>query len=161
MATGTSSSFAGVPATSIEIPASVEKIERNAFENLDTVIVKNSTPIAMITKTSLDGFLYTAFGLAEELSHMLLRVPKGSLEAYQNADVWKLFGTIEEYGTDSTESFEKDTTVVAEKDSTKDKMAAVARRISRYDLKTGERWFDLRGRQFKGRPKRKGFYVER
>ena len=140
------SSFAEVPATSIEIPASVEKIERNAFafENLDTVIVKNSTPIALKMEDYY-GMKYTPFGSSDMLPQMILRVPKGSLEAYKKADVWKLFGTIEEYETDST----------------KVPSTVIARRAPRYDLKMGERWFDLRGRQFKGRPKHKGFYVER
>lgn len=115
------SAFAGCKGlTSVSIPNSVTSIGRGAFQNcsrldgifipksvtniggyafercskLKNVKVEWSTPISVSYKvfSAVDNeYLKTL------LSDRTLYVPKGTLSKYKSADVWKEFGTIEEY----------------------------------------------------------------
>ena len=79
----------------IDLPATVEEIQSVAFEDdscIEGFICRSTTPPAL-NATFLD---YPSFyGLF--LETLTLKVPKGSLAAYQQADVWKDFGRIEEF----------------------------------------------------------------
>jgi hypothetical protein len=86
--------------TSIKIPGSVTSIGSNAFRycnGLSLVIVKNQAPPAIDVST----FSYRAY--------LTLYVPKGSKEAYENADYWKDFKEIKEFANDEELNFSRRT----------------------------------------------------
>ncbi|MEF8805230.1 MULTISPECIES: leucine-rich repeat protein [Bacteroides] len=73
--------------SSVIIPANVETIEDAAFENcsaLKEIHVKSSIPPTVNNST------FSTY------SHVVLYVPTGSKEAYQNHNIWGKFGTIVE-----------------------------------------------------------------
>ena len=59
---------------------------------LETVIVHNPNPICL---TALYDY-YGPFGDTDDTEAITLVVPKGSKEAYENADVWNWFTNIVE-----------------------------------------------------------------
>jgi hypothetical protein len=70
--------------TSIVIPNSVKTIGNSAFgecKNLTSITNLNPVPI------EIDSYVFREF----IQSACTLRVPKGSVSAYQNAEVWKEF----------------------------------------------------------------------
>lgn len=71
--------------SSVIIPANVETIENAAFENcsaLKEIHVKSSIP------PTVSNSAFSTY------SHVVLYVPTGSKEAYQNHNIWGKFGTI-------------------------------------------------------------------
>ena len=79
--------------TTLHFPASVNKIELNAFrncENLAAVYVPWETPIK-ITAKSVFPQKSNGTILAD------LYVPEGTLELYKSANIWKKFQNIQEY----------------------------------------------------------------
>lgn len=79
--------------TTLHFPASVNKIELNAFrncENLAAVYVSWETPIK-ITAKSVFSQKSNGTILAD------LYVPEGTLELYKSANIWKKFQNIQEY----------------------------------------------------------------
>ena len=93
--------FAETSLTDIVIPASVTTIGASVFSNtvLGTFQVLAEEPI---TDISADAFLDT------DISNCILRVPVGSKEKYQEADVWKdfEFKYVLEVGEDIPGAFE-------------------------------------------------------
>lgn len=84
--------------TSITIPDSVTKIRGLAFEgcdNLKELICKSSTPPAMYNLPD-DFFPFDdTLGLPKDTT-TVLKVPKGSIDAYRTAEGWSNFTHIEE-----------------------------------------------------------------
>ena len=73
--------------TSVHIPSSVTAIGKNAFracDNLTSVTVGMEEPVAIVASTFTNR------------ANATLYVPEGCVAAYQAADYWKEFGTIEE-----------------------------------------------------------------
>lgn len=64
-------------------------------KNLRKVFVRSTTPPTATTATTAEGFSNDTY------IHGTLYVPTGTLNAYQNADVWKEFWNIEEFDTES------------------------------------------------------------
>ena len=75
--------------SSVTIPQNVISIGEEAFYGcwLREVIVENNTPVTITTNT-----------FSNIKNRTTLYVPQGSKEAYENADVWKDFKEIVEYG---------------------------------------------------------------
>lgn len=91
--------------TSIEIPASVEKIGNSAFygcNDLEKVISHIKEPKSIDSNCFMvkDGE-YTSYHWTEAT----LYVPKGCLEKYRATDGWKKFKTIEEFEETETPSY--------------------------------------------------------
>ena len=87
---------------SITIPNSVTTIEDRAFQNtasLTSLTVEWTTPLSIPAETFFNV----------NKSSVTLRVPTGTKTLYQRADVWKDFGTIEEYIPSSIERVESQT----------------------------------------------------
>ena len=85
---------------SITIPGSVTSIGSGAFNycnGLCLVIVKNQTPSTIDRSTFSNRVNATLY------------VPKGSKEAYENADYWKEFKEIKEFANDEEVNFSKRT----------------------------------------------------
>ena len=72
----------------IELPANLKTINNGAFEDTGLETVTNYS----LTPQNINGSVF--MGL--DLSKCILFVPKGCREKYQNAEVWKRFGVIEE-----------------------------------------------------------------
>lgn len=76
----------------VEIPSSVTEIETKAFVDcteLDTIICKNPTPIA------IDSTIFQNIP-----TDAVLLVPCGSADAYSSADIWSSFQNIVTYSSD-------------------------------------------------------------
>jgi hypothetical protein len=76
----------------VEIPSSVTEIETQAFVDcteLDTIICKNPTPIA------IDSTIFQNIP-----TDAVLLVPCGSADAYSSADIWSSFQNIVTYSSD-------------------------------------------------------------
>ena len=127
----------------IVLPASLDTLEFFSLysKKLKTIVAKSPIPIPLDIYID-DSSWCTAFGYSDDAKEMTLRVPKGSLAAYKEADGWNWFGTIEEYDT------EEQTTVIAKK-------------VPRYNIQLNARSFDMKGRLIQDRTKRRGFFVKR
>ena len=93
--------FDGSPLTSITIGNSVTSIDALAFSgnlNLTSIIVSNPVP-----PTAHDGTF-----ISENYQDATLYVPRGSLAAYREADVWKEFLHIEESDVAGIEGVQMD-----------------------------------------------------
>ena len=84
------------------LPATLQEIQSVAFEDdnlLQTIVSKATTPPALNTNFMAYEPFYGLY-----VPGMKLKVPKGSLDAYRSASVWKDFGTIEEFDPETTAS---------------------------------------------------------
>ena len=87
--------------TDVTIGNAIKRIGTSAFdecENLKSITVAATTPPAV----GSHNFTTTAF------STIVVRVPQGSLAAYQTADFWKSFLNIEEFDASSIEGIQMD-----------------------------------------------------
>jgi uncharacterized protein YjdB len=94
------SAFGGCRITEIILPESIVKIWENVFSSLKIVTSLNPTPPTIGLGT---------FNWCNPPS-MTLKVPACALEAYQNAQYWQDFGTIEAIGTCQASSISLDRT---------------------------------------------------
>ena len=88
--------------TDITIPNFVTSIGDYAFdecENLKTITIATATP-PKVGKRNFSTMSYRT---------VVVKVPQGSLAAYQSADFWQSFWNIEEFGSNSIESVEMNT----------------------------------------------------
>ena len=109
--------------TSVTIPNTVQNVGSYAFDgcyNLSTVAIpRNVTHMGYFvfqysipdmyveweTPIWLDSSVFTGYNSAVR-GEMTLYVPIGTLSAYENAQYWKEFGTIEEYNSSLTDGIE-------------------------------------------------------
>jgi len=75
--------------TTVTVPNSVTSIEDNAFKNCTSLVSVNVNWTTPLPLSSNSGVFQGV-----TLSGVALNVPAGTLSAYQNANIWKNFGTI-------------------------------------------------------------------
>ena len=75
--------------TSIVLPESLTRIENSAFGDCDSLV-------SVTSLSSVPPFSYRDAFSSKALSYGTLYVPSGSLEAYQEAQVWQNFSRIVE-----------------------------------------------------------------
>jgi len=84
--------FSGCGFTSITLPSSIKRI--GAFDetdNITTIYILNPTPPSLSVE-----YYYNVPFTKNQYMTLNVYVPQGSLEAYQNADVWKNFWNLQE-----------------------------------------------------------------
>ena len=116
---------------SLDLPISVTHIDKHALyscNNLNTVTIRNQQP-PTVDVSPVDGNT-VYFG------NITLRVPRGSLEAYQSAPYWNQFSKIVEFDSDPT---------------------AVDYIIT--ECPAPDAWYDITGMRLKSRPTRSGLYI--